>query len=277
MKLTDIRTVLVLDSPALRWIGELPHLEEVGARYVAQPVRSWDALPGALRDAPPSTVVLVDPYLGANGLGPSQRVLEVTDRHPMNPVVAALELSPKRVEDVRTLLAWGVSDLLDLMLEPTPEAVVMRVRQAHARPLKRRVEEVLPRKLSVNGQTLLWAAAEVAVDGGGAPQLARIFGVAPRTLTGWCAREGLPAPRHLLAWMRLFLAAALLEGTDRTTGSVAAACGYATKHALRRAMRELLGGEIPAREEVWEEAARGFTGALRDAREAARERKAGVG
>jgi hypothetical protein len=136
-------------------------------------------------------VVLVDPYLGGNGLGPSQRVLEVMDRHPMNPVVAALELSPKRVEDVRTLLAWGVSDLL--------------------------------------------------------------------------------------AWMRLFLAAALLERTDRTTGSVAAACGYATKHALRRAMRELLGGEMPAREEVWEAAARGFTAGLREAREAARGRRAGWG
>jgi transcriptional regulator GlxA family with amidase domain len=63
--------------------------------------------------------------------------------------------------------------------------------------------------------------------------------------------------------MRLFLEAARLEGTDRTTGSVAAACGYATKHALRRAMRELLGGEMPAREEVWEAAARGRKSGVR--------------
>lgn len=272
MRRTELRTVLVLGSPHLAWIHDLPELPEVGGRYAVRQVAGWDALHAELRDAPPSTVALVDPYLDADGLGPSLRVLEVMQQHPLNPVVAGLSMEAERVEDVRTLLAWGVSELLDPLLDRTPETVLARVRQAHARPLKRRVESVLPRTLSLNGRTLVWAAAEVAVDGGGALELARIFNAAPRTASGWCRREGLPAPRHLLAWMRLFLAAALLEGTGRTTGSVARACGYATNHALRRAVRELLGGEMPPREEVFAAASRGFTAALREARAARAER-----
>lgn len=277
MRRTDVRTVLVLAPPNLRWVRDLPHLEEVGARYAARQVESWEELHAELRDAPPSTVSLVDPCAGADGAGPSRRVLELVERHPMNPVVAALPLRPERTEDVRTLLEWGVSELLDLELEPAADAVVLRVRQAHARPLKRRIEAVLQRTLSVDARTLLWAAAEVAVDGGGAQELARMFEVAPRTVSGLCTREGLPAPRHLHAWMRLFLAAALLEGMERTTGSVARACGYATNHALRRAFRETLGRELPARAETFGAVAEGFGTALRAAREAARAQATGVG
>ena len=217
MRRTENRSVLVLDSPLLAFLRELP------APYALRRVGGWDALHGELKDAPPSTVVLLDPCDG--GDAPSERVRELVSRFPLTPVVVALELDPALVGGLRTLLEWGVSEVVNTRMEATPRAVAYRLRAAHARPLKRRVEAAVPRSVSRDGLTLLHAAAEVAADGGGAPELAGLLGARPRTVAGWCGREGLPDPRRLQAWMRLFLAAALLETRASGHGSAGGESG----------------------------------------------------
>jgi len=249
-----VRAVLVLSSPRLGLVRELP------APYSVVRVDGWDDLRARLRTAPPSTFALVD--ADAPGGGLDGRVRELVPRFPMNPVVAVLDLEPGRVGDLRELLRWGVGEVVNFGVEGEPRAIAHRLGQAHARPLKRRLEAVAPRTLSQEGMTLLYAAAEVAVDGGGAPELAHRLGVRPRTVADWCAREGFPPPRRLQAWVRLLLATALLESPERTVVGAARACGFSNDHSLRRVMRELI-GTPPPRDQAFAAAAAVFTAELR--------------
>ncbi len=249
-----MRAVLVLSSPRLDAVRVLP------APYSVVRVDGWDGLRARLRTAPPSTFALVD--ADAPGGGLDERVRDLIDRFPMSPVVVVLDLEPGRVGDLRELLGWGVCEVVNFGAEGEPRAIAHRLGQAHARPLKRRLEAVAPRTLSQEGMTLLYAAAEVAVDGGGAPELAHRLGVRPRTVADWCAREGFPPPRRLQAWVRLLLATALLEDPERTVVGAARACGFSNDHSLRRAMHELI-GTLPPRDQAFGAAAAVFAAELR--------------
>lgn len=263
MQRTHTRTVLVLDPS-----GALPAYASFQA-YRMRRVPGWDALHDALREAHPSTVVLLHPYDENDPERLSPRVRELVGNFPSIPVAAVIPFDQEHFTDMKTLAGWNVSELVDPEWELNPATLSPRLRQAHGRPLKHRLESALPRHLTQQALTLLRAAVEVAVDGGGAPELAEHFGVEPRTVAGWCAHRGLPAPRRLQAWLRVLLAATLLEDPERTVVGVARACGYAKDHALRRAVREMLGEEdatLP-REGAFDRVVRAFNAELRELRE----------
>jgi methylphosphotriester-DNA--protein-cysteine methyltransferase len=264
------RLVLVTRSPALRRLAELPE------PYVARLVDGWDALAAAAESAPPSLTLLADAYLGRTpSQGPAPRLRELMWRRPSIAVIAALPLREEWANHAGQLFEWGVSDVLDLELETSPAAVWQRLRGTRARPLKRRLEDVLSSYASEYARNLVRAACETAVDGGGAADLAAIFGVEARTASAWCRREGLPPPRRLLAWTRVLLAATLLEEDGRSVVNVARCAGYATDHALRRAMRELAGGDPSTveRTRLFDRAAERFNAELREHRERVREQR----
>jgi hypothetical protein len=81
-------------------------------------------------------------------------------------------------------------------------------------------------------------------------------------------------PRRLLAWMRVMLSAPLRE-EGRSVVNASRGAGYATDHALRRAMRELIGGDPSSlqRMEIFPLAIRTFNEELWKLREEARQRK----
>ena len=268
-RLSD-RSVLITATPALR-----PLARRTGG-YQPRWFDGWDDLAEAMETALPAGAVVADAYLGREpGEGPSPRLRELLRRRPSIPVLAALPLLPERARDAATVFEWGVSQVLDLVLDVRPAAIQARLRDARARPLKRRIEADLSTFASENARNLLRAASEVAVEGGGAPELAGLFGVDPRTVAAWCRREGLPAPRRLLAWTRVLLAGMLLEEEGRSVVNSARGAGYATDHALRRAMRELVGGDpstVP-RAQLFGRAAERFNAELRDLREDARDRR----
>jgi transcriptional regulator GlxA family with amidase domain len=95
--------------------------------------------------------------------------------------------------------------------------------------------------MSGRARTLLMAAAEVVSMGGRGRDLARSLHLSERTVLRWSERSGLPPPRRLMAWMRILLAASLLDDPGRTVLSVAYACGYSSDSSLRRAMQDFLG------------------------------------
>jgi methylphosphotriester-DNA--protein-cysteine methyltransferase len=263
------RLVVVTDTPALRRLKVLP------GEYHPRFVRTWAELRDAVENAFPSSTVVADPYLGREaGEGPAPELRELLAWRPSVPVVAALSLRADRSGDAATLFEWGVSDLLDLELESGGQALHGRLRGTRARPLKRRVEAEWSPYASEYARNLMRAACEAAVDGGGAPELAKMFRVEPRTVAAWCAREGLPMPRRLLAWMRVMLSATLLE-EGRSVVNASRGAGYATDHALRRAMRELIGGDPSSlqRMEIFPLAIRTFNEELWKLREEARQRK----
>ncbi len=75
--------------------------------------------------------------------------------------------------------------------------------------------------------------------------------------------------------MRVLLAAMLLEDPARTVTGVAQACGYAGDHSLRRAVRELTGGDGAAlpRRDALTRATEAFNAELRGLREELRGRR----
>jgi AraC-like DNA-binding protein len=261
------RPLYVLDA-AMR-----PLFAAAGPPYELAGDVGWDDVEQVLADAPPSAVVVAAPYLegGAGDRFPALRRL--LRRFASVPVVVLLELHPENTGDLMMLLEWGVSEVIAAGREATPAGVAVRLREAHARPFKRRLEGALSRYAGGDTRLVLRAAAEVAVDRGDAAVLADRLGVGPRTLAVRCRRAALPPPRQLQAWMRVLLAAQLLEDRGRTAASAARACGYATDRSLRRGMVRLLGaGPAELRDTgAFAAAAAAFNALLRDLREALRE------
>lgn len=236
--------------------------------YEVRSVRSWDALIETARREAPSTVVLVDPFSTSRD-APNPALRELLQVAPLLPVVVPVNLSSSSPERISLLLELGASELVDLAIEAPPEALVARLRAAHARPFKRRLDG-LSRFASGNAMTLIRAAAEVTADGGLSTDLAAVFGVRERTLAGWCAREALPPPRRLLAWTRVLLAVGLLEEPARTWRNVGHATGYVDEGGLRRAIKSLVGEQSTVadpRQPIFTEAIAAIEDELRECRE----------
>jgi AraC-like DNA-binding protein len=262
-----VRDLLIQDSPALRG------LLRIKADYAARALQ-WDDLVAMTREAAPSTVLIVVP-LDDPALPVSNRRLPelIGASAGVVPVLALVPFQSAFTAAVRTLLDQGVTEIADVNLEATPDAIRPRLHAVHAQPLKRLVEPALSRFASTNTRTLVRAAAEVAVDGGTAVDLAEVFRSTERTVSGWCAREALPQPRRLLAWLRLILALSLLESPHRSVARAARGAGYSFDHSLRRAVRDMLGGDAPPRERTVSQALDAFASELRSLREQRREEK----
>jgi AraC-like DNA-binding protein len=223
---------------------------------------SWESLRAALPDAPPAALLLVDPYSSSSkdGLQLAQELRALLWEFPSATVVAAMELRPGRSHDVRTLGEWGVTDIISIGEEDTQEAITRRLRAAQGRPLQNLLQRCLPSAISGRARTLLMTAAEVVSMGGRGRDLAKAMHLSERTVLRWSERAALPPPRRLMAWMRILLAASLLDDPGRTVLSVAYACGYSSDSSLRRAMQDFL-GTVPTtlrREGAFSAAARRF-------------------
>ena len=224
----------------------------------------WEALREATRSAPPAAVVVVDPYFGSDReLSPALR--SFLWEYPSVTVVAATQIRGDRYRDLRALGSWGVADVIGIGEDDTPDAIARRLRSVQGRPLQSLLERSLPPSMGGQARSLLAAAAAVVTTGGAALEMARALYLSPRTLLRWCEKGGLPPPRRLLVWMRILLAAELLDDPGRTVASVAHACGYSSDNALRRTLQDVLNTtptELRARG-AFQVAAAGFVEELR--------------
>jgi AraC-like DNA-binding protein len=212
-----------------------------GTQYVYQSVADWESLGEAIRGVPGPLVVL-DPYALRNGnRGPSPELRGLLAEFPSIAVLAAMEVVPDRFDDLRTLGKWGVVQVISLGHDDTPHAIAQRLRAARGRPLLALLEQVLPPDTPGRARAILEAAVEVVSVGAHGRDLARSLHLSRRTLLRWSRRAGLPAPRKLLAWMRILLAAELLDDPGRPVLSVAHICGYSSDSGLRRITQKFLG------------------------------------
>lgn len=240
MRSTRNIRVATLPSPRLASLAALPR------PFAVEVASDWPELLAWIPGLPPSAIVLLDctPENGYRRI--PAPVWELLLEFPSVAVVAAVDVPAIAPEAVGQLLGRGIADVLDLSLEDTPELTAQRLREAHARPFKRNVEEGLDRYPSARARTIIRAAAHVAAMGGGAAELATQLNVKADTVSEWCAAAALPPPRRLQTWMRVLLAAFLLHEVPRTIAGVAAACGYGSDRALRRALNSFLGSDARA-------------------------------
>jgi AraC-like DNA-binding protein len=232
-------------------------------------VHSWLALREAVCTAPPAAVLVVDPYvetIETDGASPALRTLIA--EFPSVSVVAALEVTPERFDDLRALGKWGVVQVISLDHDDTPHAIVQRLRGARGRPLRALLEVALPPETSARARTILDAAVDVVMVGGTGTDLARSLFLSRRQLLRWCMQAGLPPPRQLLAWMRVLLAAELLDDPGRDVLSLALTCGYSSDSGLRRITQKFLGASPRdlRRSGAFETAAAAFVHLLRSTR-----------
>jgi transcriptional regulator GlxA family with amidase domain len=97
--------------------------------------------------------------------------------------------------------------------------------------------------------------------------------VTERTVLRWCRRADLPQPRRLMAWLRILLAADMLDDPGRTLAAAARACGYSSDTALRNALRTFLSASpTELRGNAFQAAADAFSHELFELREAAHAR-----
>jgi AraC-like DNA-binding protein len=205
-----------------------------------------DDVDEALRTAPASAIAVVDPYWGTHQRHePFVELASLLNRYPSASVVAALALAPGYLDQVRRLGEWGVVQVLDLDEPVTARELSARLLGITGRPLRNLVERTLPMTVNSTARSILTMAAAVISEGGGAVDLARMLHVTQRTVSRWCRRAGLPPPKRLLAWMRVLLAAELLDDAGRTVSDVALACGYASDGSLRYSLRSFV-GESPS-------------------------------
>ena len=210
-----------------------------GSDYHFQALPDWDSLHTAIRESPPAALAMVDPYEETTRrLSPALHAL--LSEFPSTAVLAAMEVSPERQADLRTLGRWGVVQVIALRHDDTPRAIAQRLRAARGRPLRALLEQILPAEVSGRARSIIDAACDVVTTGQHGRDLASALHLSRRTLLRWCERAGLPAPRRLLAWMRLLLACELLDDPGRTVLSVANACGYSSDSGLRRITQKFL-------------------------------------
>jgi AraC-like DNA-binding protein len=212
-----------------------------GKHHTYHELSDWMQLGEAVRSSPPSALAIVDPYLEAEEPGPSKHLRDLMLEYPSVPVFAALPVRPDRIEDLRTLGKWGVTQIIGVGHDDTGPAMLQRFRAAQGRPLKALLEQVLPRDTPGRARAIMDAAAEVVAMGGSVDHLAKNLHMSRRTLLRWSERAELPPPRKLLAWFRILLAAELLDDPGRTALSVAQGCGYSSDSGLRRVTQKFVG------------------------------------
>lgn len=208
---------------------------------VLRDTSSWETLRQGLRNRVQADMAVVDPYHGrgtADGPAPELRLLlrELSSAA----VLVAVGLKSSQPRDLRTLGAWGVTDVI-VTDQDDAGAIARLLRSARGRPLQTLLERSLPSAVSSRGRSILGAAADVVATGGQGERLARSLYVSMRTLNRWCEGEGLPPPRQTLAWLRILWAAEMLDDPARSVEAVALACGYASDSGLRRAFDDFLG------------------------------------
>lgn len=212
------------------------------APYSLRTVATWAALHDMIRDSPPSALAIVDVSTTGSGPGSGGDPLEalVTD-FPSLPVLVALPLDEASPALLRHLGDLGIAGVVVLGHDDTPMALRARFDAAHAAPLKRRLAAVLPRDLSGQAHAVLDACADLAADAGLARDLVRRFGTSRRTLLRITDRAALPPPRRLMAWMRVLLAASLLDESSRSVMEVSRGCGFSSDGGLRRVVSKFTG------------------------------------
>lgn len=203
-------------------------------------VKDWADLRSALLESTQAALCFADAMEGEGSeRALSEELQEIAHEFPHIPLVACLDIDPFHdAEVLTTLQSWGIAEVIDLRREQSEAALARRLDEVKSFWVQRIVERAFPRFLGTRARALVEAIAEVAADGGHVPELARAFGIDERTVPRWCNSAGLPNGRRLFTWIRLLLAAELLDQPRLSIEVIARVSGYSSAASFKSATKK---------------------------------------
>ncbi len=229
--------------------------DAVSARTRIHLCAGWEEVLQEMRRASPRAIVIGEPFRGRPGVrrrdpwgGPAGDAAAELDpglrrlrtEIPSARVVAVIDSERLDAEGILELGRLGVADVLDIRSETTPAALRARLDGIPPDAFRTLLDGSDLEDLPGRARLLLERAAEVAARGSYPRDLGRRLRLPPRSLRRWTRQAGLPTPRDLFRWLRVLLAASLLDDPGRRVEDVARVSGYARAAGLRRAMRAVL-------------------------------------
>ena len=210
----------------------------VDAPFAIKRVSSWSDLKQALSSAPHTAVCFADAMVSIGSeTGLAEGIREIAREYPLVAVVACLRVRECDTGILAALQSWGVAEILDIEKEMSSVGIARRLDIVRTLWAQRLFRRALPKTLSARGRTLLEALADIAARGGHVSDLGDVLGVYRGTITRWCAAAGIPEPRRSFAWIRLLLAADLLEDQSRSIEAVSKISGFSSAASLKSATR----------------------------------------
>jgi AraC-like DNA-binding protein len=205
-------------------------------------VTDWTQLKTELYSAPSTAVCVADAMVSVGfHSGLAEGIREVAREFPLVAVVACLPLVGQSSDVLAALHSWGIAELLDLHRERTAAAVARRLAACESVWAERLFRRALPRTLSARGRALLETVAHVAASGGHVAELASELGIKSRSVSRWCEAAGVPEARRMFTWIRLLLAAEVLDKPGRTFENVARVTGFASAASLKSTTKVFTG------------------------------------
>lgn len=233
---------LLTDHPLVR--GAVREAVSPHTRVVDSP--DWASILEAMHHASPRALVVADPFRESrSGRSPEEPAVDFGLRRllgemPSTRVIAVVDSDRVGAEGLLELDRLGIADLLDVRCETTPAAVRARLEGVPPDAFRSLLDGSDLRDLPGRARLLLERSAEVAARGEFPRDLALRLRMGPRTLRRWTKASGLPSPRDLFRWLRVLLAASLLDDPGRRIEDVARVAGYSRGAGLRRAMRAVV-------------------------------------
>jgi AraC-like DNA-binding protein len=186
------------------------------------------------------TAVLI-PARDATGASGAVLIQELTRANPAIPVIAICDAGLEHSASIRELAAAGAHEFLFPKLDlarATLRSIITSARhECAAAMVLARVIPLFPRALHPFVEQCI-AQNETTSH---IADVARALGVNRKTLFAQCVRHGLPGPAEILGWCRLFVAAHLLEHSQRTIEAIALDLDWASSTALRNMMKRYTG------------------------------------
>jgi AraC-like DNA-binding protein len=201
--------------------------------------RDQDELIDALARRPYALAVLAP--VDARGAPRAPLVERLRRMHPSLPITVVCDLSLDACREIVSLTRAGVTNVLFEGAEDIGRALRAEVASARVRSVADEVLDVLGSRLARDAETLLHQCVEHGCRARTVEELALSIGVHRRTVFNRLAALGLPAPRQLLAWCRLFVAARALEDPSPSVARVAAIYGFGSSAGLCNMLRRHAG------------------------------------
>jgi AraC-like DNA-binding protein len=223
---------------------------------------------GALRDAlakRPYSVVVVEPR-DADRVPTDETIRAIRAAHP-GVVIVGYATKSDLSSAILGFARAGVDELVVASLDDggsaLRSALTSAVRRSGADRLLEEVSALVPESF----RPLVRFCFERAAEAPDVPSVARALGVSRQALVERARRAGLPAPRELLTWCRLLVAAQLLADWGGAVDQVAIELDFPSGNGLRNALRRYAGASV---REVREGGATTLLAAFREALAGAR-------